>query len=72
MKGVLLGFSFEATVLLHFSHDYRKNFLLIKAHGPKMFFYFKEANSFQIFAEESSDRAESNNIASVSSWIQKG
>ena len=38
---------------------------------PKMFFYFKIVNSFQISSEESSGRAESNNVAPVS-WIQKG
>ena len=43
----------------------------LEKEGSKMFFSFKKVNSFQIFAEESSGRAESNNIAPVS-WTQKG
>ena len=39
--------------------------------GPKMYFYLKKVKSFRIFAEQSSGRAESNNVAPVS-WIQKG
>ena len=43
-------------------------FDVVEKEGPKM---FQESNFFSIFAEESSGRAESNNVSPVSR-IQKG
>ena len=72
LRNVVCSFHREKTVTNHTDRKKgEKGRSLRPKRLPRMLKMSKKKNSFQISSEESSGRAESNNVAPVS-WIQKG